>query len=247
VTIIQKDDATAMFHVDAELTGTTVRVSSLTFLLNMTYALVEILEGGGDARVELVDVVITLREGAATRQKSVIIVERGQGVLHMVGVTIKNVVLRAGTSGSGSAVCVEAGDECLSGCHFMNVWSTRNSDVSGEGGALYASISGMHTVEVTDACVFENCSVSTGGEANGGAVHVIVTEGCFLVLGNTSFKQCSANSAVNGNQKGRGCGDVFVCERKKEYFSECVSVSMCDCLCLYVCETYASSRYLYIY
>jgi hypothetical protein len=190
IIVVKKEEYTySMFNIRETCNNATFDISTLTFLINTTLPL--ILMESNDGIANLADVVITSKDVSRFQTSNIIHIIRG------CFIKFNNVQFINFTLSSCSLLKAQSINMKILSSNFHNI----SSSVS-NGGVIDATVVGMRTIEIADACWFENCSINNDGTSNGGALYINLKEGYLNVGGNTIFKKCSALSSQSEEGKG---------------------------------------------
>jgi hypothetical protein len=192
ITVI--DHSYSMFDIPISCTNSILAVSKITFILNTSHALVSIVAEG--VTLDMEDVVIISKTPSTTFDENIIIFTKG------CLITLNNVKIDSFNL-KKPGIKINNGNGFFSNCKFQNInFITTTSGVAGEGSIFHIIIDELKTIEFTNECSFENCSVNTVDVSNGGAIYTELKEGYFYIHEKTSFKNCSTISTKNNEGKG---------------------------------------------
>jgi hypothetical protein len=151
--------------------------------------------GGEGAFVRMKDLSITSKNPETTLTENIIEMTYFFK-FELINVKMENILLKK------SALKIEGGDVFISSSTFTNINLICSGSENSEGAVLHITIDNKRITELANECHFENCSVTSDSVSNGGAIYANLNEGYLCIYGNTSFKNCSANSSSNVEGKG---------------------------------------------
>jgi hypothetical protein len=199
VVVVNKEGySDCLFTINESCNNATIIISEMTFLINTTLPLINMKSSLGVMNIN--SVIITLGD-LKSRTSNIVRVCEGS-LIQFEMVEFRNLSLL-----DASALRIEKIDVRILCSKFYNVTSNNS-----EGGVIYVTVSGMRRVEISNECVFENCSIRSNGRSDGGAIFVDLKEGFVNIGGNTTFTNCSAIPESTDSYEGKGFGCLcFFC------------------------------------
>jgi hypothetical protein len=188
-------NSTSLFHIGNNLESAHVVILMVTFKYipsippgEETHSLIFV--EGRDTLIEIEDVIITTENNNVVMKNNIIIFKgRGYSQITLKNVKFENIILQK------SLIDIVKGNGTFNGCNFTNI--EINGGVSGSGGVAYVIVEMGKTIEFTDRCIFEDCTLTTTETGNGGALYADLNSGgIFTINKNTLFKNCTINSGI---------------------------------------------------